>query len=98
MSKRKRTRNKLYFLAVVLFIIFIGLGSRVGYLKSVHGAEYETLAKTQQVSRYDSVISPNRGTITDRNNQPLAISTTVYNIILDVRVLVMNDIKEKEKQ
>lgn len=97
MSKRKRTRNKLYFLAVVLFIIFIGLGSRVGYLKSVHGAEYETLAKTQQVSRYDSVISPNRGTITDRNNQPLAISTTVYNIILDVRVLVMNDIKEQEK-
>lgn len=56
---------------------------RVLYMKVVHGAEYEAAAKNQQINRYDITIPPNRGSILDRNNQVLAISTTVYNVALD---------------
>ncbi|MDD3569861.1 MAG: penicillin-binding transpeptidase domain-containing protein [Lachnospiraceae bacterium] len=102
---RKRQRIKAGFgrkakLAFILFVLLAGfssLGARVFYIKNVHGEEYETAAKTQQISRYDSIIAPNRGTITDRNNQALAVSTTVYNIVLDARVLVQNEEAEQEK-
>lgn len=97
MDKRKRIKSRLIFILFVLIAVFAALGGRVFYLKTVHGAEYETAAKQQQVSRYDSIISPNRGSIVDRNNQPLAISTRVYNIILDVRVLADYSAEEQEK-
>lgn len=103
MRKRQRIKvgfgrkAKLTFILFVLLAVFSGLGARVFYIKNVHGEEYETVAKTQQVSRYDSIISPNRGTITDRNNQALAVSTTVYNIVLDTRVLVQFKTEEQEK-
>lgn len=97
MANKKGIKGKLLF---ILFVFTIGLASmavRVGYLKIVHGAEYETAAKEQQVNRYDSIISPNRGSIVDRNNQPLAVSTRVYNVILDVRVLCEYKAEEQEK-
>lgn len=102
---RKRQRIKVGFgknakLTFILFVLLAGLtslGARVFYIKGVHGADYETAAKTQQTSSYDSIISPNRGTITDRNNQALAVSTTVYNIVLDTRVLVHYKPEEQEK-
>ncbi len=97
MDKRKRIKSRLIFILFVLIAAFAALGGRVFYLKTVHGAEYETAAKQQQVNRYDSIISPNRGSIVDRNNQPLAISTRVYNIILDVRVLADYSAEEQEK-
>ncbi len=97
MDKRKRIKSRLVFILFVLITVFAALGGRVFYLKTVHGAEYETAAKQQQVNRYDSIISPNRGAIVDRNNQPLAISTRVYNIILDVRVLSDYPAQEQEK-
>lgn len=103
MKKRQRIKvgfsrkAKLTFILFILLTGFTGLGARVLYVKNVHGADYETAAKTQQVSRYDSIIAPNRGTITDRNNQALAVSTTVYNIVLDARVLVQYKPKEQEK-
>ena len=92
-----KSKGKLLFLFLMFIIAFAGLGTRVFFIKEVHGEEYETAAKTQQVNRYDSVIPPNRGAITDRNNQTLAVSTTVYNIILDVRVLVTYSQEEQEK-
>ncbi len=96
-KKRKRIKTKINFVLFVLVTVFVCLGGRVFHIKSIHGAEYESAAKEQQVSRYDSIISPSRGNIVDRNNQPLAISTRVYNIILDVRVLSQNSEKEQEK-
>ena len=97
MDKRKRIKSRLIFILFVLIALFAALGARVFYLKSVHGEEYETAAKQQQVSRYDSIISPNRGAIVDRNSQPLAISTRVYNVIMDVRVLSVFKAEEQEK-
>ena len=97
MQKQKRIKARLAFILFILIGSFTALGGRVFYLKTVHGEAYETAAKEQQVNRYDSTITPSRGAIVDRNNQALAISTRVYNIILDVRVLAQCDKDEQEK-
>ena len=49
MANKKGIKGKLLF---ILFVFTIGLASmavRVGYLKIVHGAEYETAAKEQRL-------------------------------------------------
>ncbi len=106
--KRKRIRipiapikGRLYFVFFIFVIALTLLGGRVYYFKTVKGAEYENRAKEQQVNRYDSMVPANRGSIVDRNNQPLAISTVVYNVILDSRVLALKNLDEatrKEEQ
>ena len=82
-------KNKLLYLKIKLMctgflILFLCLGARVYYLKIVKGAEYEQEAISQQITRFgDVTIPPNRGAIVDRNKQPLAVSTTVYNVAVD---------------
>lgn len=71
---------------------------RIAYLKVVKGEEYEGIAKTQQTEDFDNTIVANRGSIVDRNNQAFAVSTRVYDLALDVRVLVKYyDSAEQEK-
>ena len=96
-AKKKRVKNRLGFLLFVMVGVFCVLGGTVAFWKIAHGTEFETQAKQQQVSRYDYTISPNRGQIVDRNNQPLAISTRVYTVVMDVRVLFQfkDDVKQK---
>lgn len=77
---------------------FALLIARIAYLKVVKGEEYENAAKTQQTEGYDTTIVANRGSIVDRNNQAFAVSTRVYDLALDVRVLVeYYDAEEQEK-
>lgn len=78
-----RANGKFAFILFAFFAAFALMFGRVLYMKVVHGAEYEAAAKNQQINRYDITIPPNRGSILDRNNQVLAISTTVYNVALD---------------
>jgi len=96
-KKRRIMVKRLTVILLFLLAAFAVLLGRVAYYKYVYGEEYETVAKTQQVNRYDTIISPNRGTIVDRNKYALAVSTTVYNIVLDVRVLVEFEMAEQEK-
>lgn len=78
-----------------IMVVLIG---RIAYLKVVKGEEYESAAKTQQTDDYDNTIVANRGSIVDRNNQAFAVSTRVYDLALDVRVLVgYYDAEEQEK-
>jgi stage V sporulation protein D (sporulation-specific penicillin-binding protein) len=99
MKRRKAVdvRPKILFIRFVFIIILVGLVGRIFFLKVAKSAEYESKAKTQQVSRYDITISPNRGAILDRNNQALAVSTTVYNMVLDARNLSKAKESEQEK-
>lgn len=78
-----RANGRFAFVLFAFFAAFALMFGRVLYMKVVHGAEYEAAAKNQQINRYDITIPPNRGSILDRNNQVLAISTTVYNVALD---------------
>ena len=78
---------------------FALLIARIAYLKVVKGEEYENAAKTQQTEGYDTTIVANRGSIVDRNNQAFAVSTRVYDLALDVRVLVeYYDAKNRKRQ
>ncbi|MCD7854308.1 MAG: PASTA domain-containing protein [Clostridiales bacterium] len=94
-SNRKKRIPKNFYKGrlKLIFVIFIFCLSFVGFFRVFtiiyfHGSEYEAKAINNQVSRIqDKVINANRGNIYDRNNQPLAVSNTVYSVILDVRVL-----------
>lgn len=99
MKKKQRinVRSKLLFVLFVFMFLLAGLIIRIYFLKTVRSSEYEAKAKTQQVSRYDTVVPANRGAIVDRNKQALAVSTTVYNIVLDSRNLSEADTEEQEK-
>ncbi len=80
-------RLKIIFTIFIICLSFVGF-FRIFTIIYFHGAEYEARAINNQVSRIqDKVINANRGNIYDRNNQPLAVSNTVYSVILDVRVL-----------
>ncbi len=92
-----KAKNKFAFILFVFMTVFTIVFGRIIYLKVVHGEEYEAAAKNQQINRYDAVIAANRGSILDRNEQVLAISTAVYNVVLDPLVLAENKDTEQEK-
>lgn len=91
---RIRRQRLILFAISVIMVVLMG---RIAYIKVVHGEEYEDAAKNQQTDDYDSVIVANRGSVVDRNNQAFAVSTRVYDLALDVRVLVQYDDEEIEK-
>lgn len=88
-DKFKRKLNmKLYLIAFILLSLIVALGWRVAYIKIKHGDEYEKKAIEQQVNQgLDVATKANRGSILDRNMQNISASNTVYNVILDVRIL-----------
>lgn len=90
--------GKFAFILFVFMAILTVLFSRVLYWKVAHGAEFETAAKNQQINRYDLVNAANRGSILDRNEQVLAVSTAVYNVVLDPLQLAEENDEEKTKK
>lgn len=108
MSKRKK-RNSFHFLTrkfskimqeklVLLFslvvLAFIVLIGRIIQINIKNGESYTKVVLDQQ--QYDSRVIPfKRGDILDRNGTKLAMSERVYNVILDVKVML--DKPEYEK-
>ncbi len=93
-----KVNQKFAFILFVFMAVMTLLFGRVVYYKVVHGAEFEQAVKNQQINRYDLVNAANRGSILDRNEQVLAVSTAVYNLALDPLLLYEeNDAKETEK-
>ena len=76
-----KANQRFAFILFVFMVILTVLFGRVLYWKVVHGAEFEAAAKNQQINRYDLVNAANRGSILDRNEQVLAVSTAVYNVV-----------------
>ena len=100
---RRKTRGikanqRFAFILFVFMVILTVLFGRVLYWKVVHGAEFEAAAKNQQINRYDLVNAANRGSILDRNEQVLAVSTAVYNVVLDPLQLAEEDDAKKTKK
>ena len=104
MSKRKK-RNSFHFLkrkfskimqkklvllfslVVLAFAILIG---RIIQINAMNGEKYTKVVLDQQ--QYDSRVIPfRRGDIVDRNGTKLATSERVYNVILDVKVMLEKD-------
>jgi len=95
---RLRISKKLYFFMFVFLCMLFYVGIYKIYdIKYVSGKDYETKAVYNQVNKVqDKIINPNRGAILDRNKQSLAMSLTVYNVVLDVREFDKIE-KESEK-
>lgn len=80
-------RLNFMLICFVFALIFVGI-IQVFLIKQKSDV-YENAAISNQINKVqDKVINPNRGDIVDRNGEELALGETVYNIILDVRLLL----------
>ena len=86
----QRRKSKFWILRIGFVAFLVFLGYTVLAIKTESGDEYELNALRQLIDRStgDRAILPNRGSIMDRNNQALALSSTVYDIVLDVRTIL----------
>jgi stage V sporulation protein D (sporulation-specific penicillin-binding protein) len=80
MGPSLKMKRKMIFLLVAVFAVgFIVLIGRLVKLQIFDSSYYAQKALKQQLST--ATISPNRGTIFDRNMKPLAESATVWDVI-----------------
>jgi len=101
-SKNNISTIKLKFVGFLAFTAIIILTGRIMYIQAEHGDEFTRRSIVQQVnesSGTERTITPNRGTILDRNRnlQALAISTTVYNIFIDPNRILNEDLVSQEE-
>lgn len=91
--KRKFTKlmqKKLVVLFIGIVLAFAVLVGRITYINASNGERYSKLVLDQQ--QYGSRAIPfKRGDIVDRNGTKLATSTRVYNVILDVKVMMSDE-------
>ena len=86
----KRMQKKLVMLFMAIILAFIVLVGRITYINASKGNKYTKIVLDQQ--EYDSRVIPyKRGDIVDRNGTKIATSERVYNVILDVNVMVSDD-------
>lgn len=83
----KRMQKKLVMLFVAIVLTFVFLVGRITYINAASGDKYTKVVLDQQ--QYDSRTIPfKRGDIVDRNGTKMATSERVYNVILDVKVMM----------
>lgn len=83
-------KKKLLLVFVVVIGLLVALAVRIVYIQQVSGETYEKIVLSQQ--EYSSTTIPfRRGDITDSNGTVLAVSTDVYNVVLDCSVLTSNE-------
>lgn len=91
--KRKFTKlmqKKLVMLFIGIILAFAVLIGRITYINASNGEIYSKLVLDQQ--QYGSRSIPfKRGDIVDRNGTKLATSARVYNVILDVKVMMSEE-------
>ncbi|MCL2528239.1 MAG: peptidoglycan glycosyltransferase, partial [Defluviitaleaceae bacterium] len=71
-------RKKAYYIMLFLQIVIFALIGRIFYIQAFRGEELQALAFEQQTR--DRLITPNRGSIYDRNMVGLAVTETVASI------------------
>ena len=83
----KRMQKKLVMLFVAIVLAFVFLVGRITYINAASGDKYTKVVLDQH--QYDSRTIPfKRGDIVDRNGTKMATSERVYNVILDVKVMM----------
>lgn len=86
----KRMQKKLVLLFIAIVLAFVGLVGKTTYINATNGKKYTKIVLDQQ--QYNSRIIPfKRGDILDRNGTVIATSERVYNVILDVYVMLSKD-------
>ena len=102
MTRRRRKKNpftrkfnkimqkKLVLLFVIIVLAFIFLIGKITYINAASGEKYTKIVLDQQ--QYDSRTIPfKRGDVVDRNGTKLATSERVYNVILDMKVMLSDE-------
>ena len=85
-SKRAIFHRTLFLMAVCGVAMFFPLAWKLWDIAIVHHNDYQRIASNQQT--LDMVISAKRGNIYDRNGNVMAMSATVYKLILSPNDLV----------
>ena len=90
LTKRRRDRRAM-FMGAFFCLCLVVLMYRIWYWQNAYGEEFSrrvvaTTIRRDQV-RAGRETMPSRGTIVDRNMQPIASSQPVYNVFLDVNLL-----------
>ena len=89
-----KSRQRLIIVFTLMFLGMVLLCFKVGWVQIVKGDEYSKKASLQQTK--DIPIHAKRGTIYDRNNTKLAISTPCYSVW--VRPAKIGDNNEGQKK
>ena len=83
-------QKKLVMLFMAIILAFVVLVGRITYINASKGSKYTKIVLNQQA--YDSRKIPfKRGDIVDRNGTKMATSERVYNVILDVYVMLSDE-------
>lgn len=86
----KRMQKKLVLLFMAVILAFVALIIRITYINASKGSGYTKIVLDQQ--EYSSRVIPfKRGDIVDRNGTKIATSERVYNVILDVYVMLSDE-------
>lgn len=87
-SKFMQKKLVLLFMGIVLAFVF--LVGRITYINASSGEKYTKVVLDQQ--QYNNRTIPyKRGDIVDRNGTKLATSERVYNVVLDVKVMLSDE-------
>lgn len=93
----KKMQKKLVMLFMAIVLAFVGLVGKITHINATNGEKYTKIVLDQQ--QYNSRLIPfKRGDIVDRNGTTIATSERVYNVILDVNVMLASDNEEKQKE
>ena len=83
-------QKKLVMLFIAILLAFVILVGRITYINASSGEDYTKTVLDQQ--QYMSRSIPfKRGDIVDTNGTKLATSERVYNVILDAKVLLSDE-------
>ncbi len=94
MAKHKANIKKRMFYIYICFIVLaIGLLLRTGYWQIVRGSWLKDEAEQQQMR--DSVVTPKRGNIYDRNMNVLAQSASAYKVCVEPKLIAEEDNAEE---
>lgn len=86
----KTMQKKLVMLFAAIVLAFVFLVGRITYINAASGDKYTKLVLDQQ--QYQSRTIPfKRGDIVDRNGTKIATSERVYNVILDMKVMLSKE-------
>ncbi len=99
LKKEQIMRRKILFIGYIFITLLCILLVRVIFIKVVRGPEYEKVAVQQQTSKLtDQSINPLRGKILDRNGKTLAISNTIYTVVIDIQHMFDEGITAKDRE
>lgn len=86
----KTMQRKLVMLFAAIVLAFVFLVGRITYINAASGDKYTKLVLDQQ--QYGSRTIPfKRGDIVDRNGTKIATSERIYNVILDMKVMLSKE-------